>query len=184
MPEEILNDAVDDLPTELELLKVRADDMNIGYHPNIGVTKLKAKIDQAMAPEKVEEVIKPKLVKANVKRMAHLREAKKLIRVMVINNNPTKKEWAGEYFGASNNAVGTIRRFVPFNIETHVENIIVNQLKARQMTRFHDAVNKKGQKVRKYRLVPEFSITVLDPLTPTELKKLAEDQAKRNAIDN
>jgi hypothetical protein len=167
-------------PTELDLLKQRADDMEIGYHPKIGVAKLKAKIEAQLAPTNAKAP--DALVATNNKRQELKLEATRLIRVLVMNQNPTKKEWRGEYLGVSNKAIGTIRKFIPYDIETHVEAVLVKNLKARKMSRFYTEKNERNQSVRKYRLVPEFSITMLDPLTPQELKDLAEDQTKRGAI--
>ncbi len=79
--------------------------------------------------------------------------------------------------------VGTISRFIPFDVETHVEAALLKQLKNKQMSRFYDDTNDRGQVVRKYRLVPEFTISNLAPLTSLELKQLADDQLKRGAID-
>ena len=170
-----------DQQTELELLKQRADEMDIGYHPKIGVESLKKKINTKINPP--TKAGSDSLQGNNSERMRLMKEAKILKRVLIINQNPTKKEWGGEYIGVSNSAIGTIKRYVPFDLETHVEDIILKQIKTRKMTRFYTEKNELGQKVRKFRLVPEFSVSMLDPLTPAELKQLADDQVKRGAID-
>ena len=164
-------------PTELELLKDRADDLGIDYHPSIGLEKLKAKVNAKLNPIKDKDVE----TKAAKKRRAKL-ESLALKRVLVMNQNPAKKDWKGEYIKVSNSLIGTVTKFVPYDIETHIETIIYKQLKQRKMSRFYTTKNAKGRPVRKWRLVPEFAITDLEPLTEKELKALAADQAKRGAI--
>ena len=77
--------------SELDLLKQRADDMGIGYHPKIGLEALKAKVNAKLEP-KVDEAVLSK----NALRNKLTSEAKPLVRVTIINNNRTKKEWKGE----------------------------------------------------------------------------------------
>ena len=169
-----------ELSTELDLLKERADMMNIGYHPKIGVAALKKKINAQLQPTVVTT---PKAQTENELRQKLTLEAKALKRVIILNQNPTTKERKGALISFSNSMVGTISRFIPFDVETHVEAALLKQLKNKQMSRFYDDTNDRGQVVRKYRLVPEFTISNLAPLTSLELKQLAEDQLKRGAID-
>ena len=170
--------------SELELLKERADTMGIDYHPKIGAEALRKKINVVLdKPTASTEGTGTLNQNKNAKRQALLKEATRLIRVVVLNQNPTKKEWRGEYLGVSNAAIGTIKRYVPYDVETHVEAVLVKQLKSRQMTRFYTELNENKQKVRKFRLVPEFSVSELEPLSKDELQQLADDQVKRNAID-
>ena len=93
--------------------------------------------------------------------------------------NPAKKEWEGEIFTVSNNAVGTVKRYVPFNTEDgwHVEHILLEQLRERQCQIFVTEKDSRGNKVRKGKLIREFAIEVLDPLTKEELAELAQRQA-------
>ena len=47
----------------------------------------------------------------------------------------------------------------------------------RECSQFFAARGPQGQKIRKSRLIKEFAIEVLDPLTPHEIKELAAQQA-------
>ena len=93
--------------------------------------------------------------------------------------NPAKKEWEGEIITVANNAVGTVKRYVPFNTEDgwHVEHILLEQLRERQCQIFVTEKDSRGNKVRKGKLIREFAIEVLDPLTEEELAELAQRQA-------
>lgn len=173
-------------PTELEMLKRRAIDLGVPFSPNIGVDTLRERVANAMQPKAGD--IKPVLgmsakVAANSTRMAMVKEAKKLVRIRIMNMNQSKKDWKGEIFTVSNSVVGTIKRFVPYDVEWHCEEFILKQIKARQMSRFYTVKTDKGMKVRKYRLVPEFSVEVLPDLTVAEVKALADDQTKRGVFD-
>lgn len=120
------------------------------------------------------------------KRMRLKRHANELIRIRVTCMNPAKKEWEGEIIGAGNNLVGTLSKYVPFGAEDgwHVPRIMYNVLRDRQAQIFitvTDPISK--QKVRKGKLIKEFAIEVLEPLTSDELAELAARQAATRAID-
>jgi hypothetical protein len=165
---------------ELELLKGRADDMGLKYHPSISLDKLKAKIEEANAPKEEPVVAKASGSKT---RQEHVKEATKLIRIRIVNMNPNKREWQGEFFSASNRVVGTIKKYVPYDVEWHVPNFIFKMIKARKFRVTKEVSNGKGGKITQNRFLPEFSVEVLPDLTPAELKELAADQAKRGAVD-
>lgn len=113
------------------------------------------------------------------------REALALKRVIVSQKDPMKSNWEGEIFTVSNDVVGDVRKYVPFNIDEgyHVPEMILNMLRSKQCTVF---VNKRvnGQNVQTARLVNAYSITELPPLTQEELNELAADQSARQSIDN
>lgn len=120
------------------------------------------------------------------KRMRLKRHALALVRIRVTNMNPLKKEWEGEIIAAGNGLVGTVKKYVPFAAEDgwHVPRILYNVLRDRMCQVFYtvtDPVSK--QKVRKGRLIKEFAIDVLEPLTPEELAELAARQAANRSID-
>lgn len=159
---------------ELEVLKARADKMGISYHPSIGVEKLRAKINETLESDEapVEET-------ESQRRLRLRREAAALVRVRVTCMNPSKREWDGEIFTASNAVVGTFKRYVPFNAEDgwHVERMILNQMKQRKCQVFHTVKDSRGNRTRQGKLIPEFAIEELPPLTEKELKELAQRQA-------
>lgn len=102
----------------------------------------------------------------------------KLVRVYVHCNNPMKKDWQGEQFTVSNRNLGTINRFVPFEQEWHVEAAILDMMRDRQYLGFSTRkVGPAKLEVKEPKFVKEFNIEVLDPLTKSEIQKLAVKQA-------
>lgn len=164
---------------ELELLKQRADDMGVKYHPSISLEKLKAKIAESLEPVKATNVNQTKAEKRNQLR----KECEKLVRVQIVNMNPNKREWKGEFFTASNSVVGTLTRFVPFDVEWHVPAFILKQIKNRKFRVTKEESNGKGGKTTKNIFVPEFGVSELAPLTEKELKDLAAEQAAKGSVD-
>ncbi len=165
--------------TELDALKQIADNMGLKYHPSISLEKLKDKVEKAREPVATKTVEKLNKMDA---RKTHIAEATKLVRVRVVNMNPTRRESKGEYITVSNKMVGTIKRFVPFDVVWHVEEFIYKTLKNRKFRKSVDEPDGKGGKISKNLFIPEFSVEVLPQLTEQELKDLAADQAARGAI--
>lgn len=171
------------MSTELEDLKVTADMLGIEYGANIGVEKLKERIaehqsgttSQAGAEE---EPAAP--VETEAEKRARLKkEQTKLVRIRLTCMNPYKSNWTGEIFSFGNNVVGTVKRFVPYNEIWHVEECLLEMIRERQCQIFYSE-KIKGTTVRKGKLVKEFAIEVLDPLSESELKDLAQRQAMAN----
>lgn len=166
---------------ELEVLKARADKLGIKYHPSISLAKLKEKVSEGLADDTPEEVVTVKPSKeTDVQLKARKRrEANALIRIRVSCMNPNKKEWDGEIITTGNTNTGTIKKFVPFNSDEgyHVPHMIYEQLLQRQCQVFVTVKDNRGNKVRKGKLIKEFAVEVLTPLTEKELKELAQRQA-------
>ena len=173
--------------TELENLKSRAEKLGVKFHPSISAEKLREKIKAAQTEGEgsVGEQSEGKSAAGTkeespaAKKLRLKREALKLVRVRITCMNPAKKEWEGEIITVANNAVGTVKRYVPFNTEDgwHVEHILLEQLRERQCQIFVTEKDSRGNKVRKGKLIREFAIEVLDPLTEEELRELAQRQA-------
>lgn len=173
--------------TELENLKSRAEKLGVKFHPSISAEKLREKIKAAQSEGEGGVGEQPEVKSATgtneespaAKKLRMKREALKLVRVRITCMNPAKKEWEGEIITVANNAVGTVKRYVPFNIEDgwHVEHILLEQLRERQCQIFVTEKDSRGNKVRKGKLIREFAIEMLDPLTEEELAELAQRQA-------
>ena len=176
-------DAVEPVQDELEVLKARADRLGISYHPSIKVEKLREKLEKELSGEAPEKAAPTKVVKEeetegqrnNRKRL----EATELIRIRVTCMNPQKKDWDGEIFTTGNAVVGTIKKYVPFNADEgwHVPRMIYQQMLERQCQVFYTVTNRNGVKTRAGKLIREFNIEVLPPLTVAELKEIAQRQA-------
>lgn len=118
----------------------------------------------------------------NQKRQRLRMQANELVRIRVACMNPTKKDWAGEIFTTGNGAVGTLRKFVPFNAEEgwYVPRMILQVMQDRQCQIFVNGKSKNGIKIRESKLIKEFAIEILPDLTPEEIRELARRQAMAN----
>lgn len=175
---------------ELEALKARANLLGVKFHPSISLEKLREKVNAAVTSEgEAEEPSNsPSETKEETigeKRKRLKAEALKLVRIRLTCLNPAKKEWEGEIITVGNSLIGSVKKFVPFNADDgwHVPHVIYEQLKERQCQIFQTATDARGNKVRKGKLIKEFAIEVLPPLTKEELEELARRQAMTKAID-
>ena len=163
-----------------------ADTLNIKYHHNAKDETIQKLIDSQQnvgaiadilpanecAPMTPEEYRKKYLGNAR-------KESGRLVRCRIQCMNPAKKDWPGEIFSVGSAKLGTFKKFVPFNSPEpyHIPKIIYNMLLEKKCTVFYTEVDKRGNKIRKGRLVNEFAIEVLPPLTKEELSDLAKTQA-------
>ena len=127
---------------------------------------LRARINMLVLPE----------FQSKIKKTANKRDnCGKLVRIIAHNNSPLKKEWEGEIITASND-LGTWKKYIQFDVEWHVPKIIYNVLKEKKYSHFYSRKNDQGITIRKVRLLPEYNIELLEPLTNSEVKALAERQ--------
>ena len=193
-------DAVEEVIDELSMLKQRADIMGISYHPNIKLEKLKAKLaekmegvvdeyadeeaetiaaaEEAMAADTFTPMVRETPAQLKAKRK---QESLRLVRIRIACMNPVKANMKGDIFSVGNSEIGMIKKYVPFNAEQgwHVPNIILQEIRNKQFVSHYDT--KIGNKsVTKTKLIPEYSIEILDPLTAEELKDLANRQLMTN----
>lgn len=181
---------------ELETLKARATQLGLQFHPSIGLDKLREKVaaklnDQPEPLDETKPATSPAVAAAPVETDGQKRKrlqlhASELIRIRLTCMNPAKKEWDGEIFAAGNAAVGTVKKYVPYNGGEdgyHVPRIIYEQLLTRQYQTFYNEKTKNGVTVRKGKMVREFAIEVLPQLTAEELAELARRQAAAHNID-
>ena len=177
---------------ELDALKARANLLGVKFHPSISLEKLREKVNAAVtsdgaatSEEEAKDPAEPKQETIGEKRKRLKTEALKLVRIRLTCLNPAKKEWEGEIITVGNSLIGSVKKFVPFNADDgwHVPYVIYQQLKERQCQIFYTATDARGNKVRKGKLIKEFAIEVLPPLTKEELEELARRQAMAKAID-
>ena len=177
---------------QLAVLKARAQRLGIKFHPSIGLDALRSKIAEALATsdELPSAVTGTKAAPADKETRAEARarlrkEAGKLVRIRLTCMNPSKKDWLGEVFTVSNSVVGTYRKMVPFNNDEgwHVPQFILNMIKERKFQTFYSVKGPRGVTIRKGKLVPEFAVEIMSPLTPAELAELARRQAMAGNLE-
>lgn len=176
-------------PSELDLIKQRLTIMNVKFHPNSKLDSLKLKLEAALndTPPEVEktETVAPveakPLTEAQI-RMMKRKKAERLVRINITCMNTRKKEQQGEIFCVSNSVIGTIKKYVPYNQDYHVPQAILNMIQERQCQTFVPVKDKFGNTVRTPKMIKEFGVNILTPLTAHEIKELADRQAQAGSI--
>ncbi len=116
-----------------------------------------------------------------------LKQAKRLIRVKIMNMNPDTQYKKAEECHIGNAKYGTIAaRVIPFGKEWHIEYCIYEYLvnktfSYKKEVEYKDPNGYKQTRIE-YEQRPEFAISVLPPLTKEEIKKLADDQRKTDRL--
>lgn len=180
---------------ELETLKMRADQMGIPYHPNIGLETLRKKVQDKLDGNaegsksddndaSVNAPDAPKQTKAQIEqalREKQWSEQLRLVRIRITCLNPLKKDLQGEIVTVANRFLGTVKKFIPFGEATdngyHVPFVLLQELKSRRFNSVRTTKGDKGQIIVHQRMVPEFAIEELEPLSTEELDQLARQQA-------
>lgn len=175
-----------------------ADVLGVKYHHNANDATVQAAIDSHVAAQSKKEPEltmherlkaadpadwKP-LTQAEYRKSSSTvadrrKESSRLIRVRIQNMNPAKKDWPGEILSVGSAKLGTYKKYVPFNSPEpyHVPKIIYDMMVEKKCTIFHTEKDRRGDDVRKGRLVNEYALEVMPPLTPEELSALAQRQA-------
>ncbi|WMX17955.1 hypothetical protein [Pseudomonas phage L15] len=196
-----------DTRSELEVLQEKATALGISFRSNTGVEKLRERInavlnDEAVGDEEEDEateatssIPKPsaeagaaalKAAEApRPKTEGELRRdrrlaAHRLIRCRITCHNPNKNDWDAEYFSIGNDEIGTIRRLVPYEVDWHVPEALLNFIKSKQYQHFYTVTEQTPmgpQKVRRSKSVREFSVEILPQLSEDELESLRKQQA-------
>ena len=174
---------------KLDMLKAQATTLKINFHPAIQAPALTAKIaavlnaDLAQAPATDDE---GEVVESEGQRKARLRkEAMVLVRIIATCMNPNKRQIPGEIFSTGNSQIGFIKKYVPFNNEEgyHVPWIIYNHLKERECQIFIPAKSERGVDITIPKIIKEFQITKLEPITEKEIEDIRRRQLAQNTVD-
>jgi len=160
--------------TEREALERQATQLGLKYHPSISDEKLRERVAEALSAD--NELADDKPVATQTKSKKGRNDALALVRVRVTCMNPNKKEWEGEIFCTGNAELGTIKKMVPFEVEWHVPRIILNMIKRRQYQTFVTKKTPNGGKIKVGKLVREFAVEELPPLSEKELAELKQRQ--------
>lgn len=186
---------------ELDILKSRARLMGITFSNNIGVEKLREKIqnkqdgiDESKSSEPEEKVnaltgkpVSAAQARNNLRRELQ-KEQMKLVRIRITNLDPKKKDLQGEIITVANDILGTVRKFVPYGEVTddgyHVPYIIYKFLDKRKFLNIRTIKDRRTGNIRvEQQWVKEFSIEILPQLTEKQIKQLATNQAAAGSVD-
>ena len=190
---------------QVKVLRDQADKLGISYHHKHGADKLRAMVGEHLMADPARAGLllasgeglhvpptvaatpaaKPNLEYVPVKGDEYKKtsqkiaqySAGKLMRIRFTNMNHNKKAWPGEMISVGSAKYGTWKKYIFFNGEDcHVPKIIYDHMKERECSSFY-TVKTRGGEVRRSKLIKEFAITDLPPLTQAELKLLADRQA-------
>jgi hypothetical protein len=174
----------------VEELKAALRERNIEYHPANGKETLKELLSKYLQDEGWPfDVPKPRGKLAyteteyrNKKIIDAKRNANRLLRCRIQCMNPTKKNWTGEIISVGSSKMGTVKKFIPFNSDEpyHIPYILYQELKQRKCTVRTTTKGPNGEDITRSKLINEFSIDVLPPLTEQELHELKQRQAMAN----
>ena len=111
----------------------------------------------------------------NMRRARMVKEARRNRRVVIVCNNPDKREWDGEVMSCGNSFIGQTKKFVPFNTDTpyHVPQILLDMVLDRKCSVYKTIKDKFNNESQKQGLIKEFSVTYVDELTRDEHKDIA-----------
>ena len=150
--------------------------------------KIEAEIKKRMAERDTAEIneynqtaIRP----AMKKKLDLVKKATKLVRCVVTNRNPMKAKWEGEVIAVGNDIGVNEKKYVPFSLESgyHLPQIIVNALNDKKCTIFVNKKGADGKTIQVGKLIKEYAIETLDPLTQKEYDELGASQRARGAIE-
>lgn len=198
MSENTQNPIDDEAPvqmSELDLLKQQARMMGIEFSNNIGVETLRKKIEERTAEDAASSTVQEPepqpeqpVCKKSLRDEIYEREMK-LVRVRITNMDPMKAKRPGDYFTIANKYLGTVRKFIPYGEQTdngfHIPHCLYQMLKDRKFAQVQIRKNPDtGHESVVTRMVREFAIEVLDPLTPEEIKRLAQAQLASGSLED
>lgn len=174
-----------------EKLRENGKLMGLTFSPNEGVVSMRQKLADArellLQEPLVQDVNVPvdeRKAEFDVRKKLRM-EMTKLVRVQIACLNPAKSELPGEIFTVHNDVVGTVKKFVPYNEageSYHIPYFLYKFLKRKKYLQIVPPP-KGARTAATTKMVPEFSITVLEQLTPAELKELARAQGAAEAAE-
>lgn len=104
------------------------------------------------------------------------KEALRLVRCIITCNNKNKTSYSGEIFSARNAVIDEVKKYIPFNVPTHIPTILLNMIKEKQLQMFKKEKLANGSVVTRSYMMPEYNIQELPPLTAAELEAIKQKQ--------
>ena len=186
---------------DLQQLKDIATKLDFTHHHNIGEERLEAQLREHCLNhgttleevikklEEGEEVVLQKVVpkqekitfaslaaaKSKKRKQELEKDAMQLIRCIITCNNKNKTSYQGEIFEVRNAVIPGMKKFVLFDVPTHIPKIMYNMLKEKKCQIFRSKrVDGRDETVPLE--INEYSIEVLPPLTEEELQSIRQKQ--------
>jgi hypothetical protein len=184
-------------PSELDMLKKRADMMGISYSNNISLETLRKRVEAKMAGEPDPTVSADETnalgdlppvneTRQQIRERLH-KDCMKLVRVRITNMDPKKKDLPGEIITVANKFLGTVKKYVPFGEHTengyHLPQIIYDELASRKFLDIR-VTKRNGREHISQNMVREFAMEILPQLTEQDLARLAASQAAAGGLDD
>lgn len=171
--------------TERDLLKEKADLLDIEYAGNISTEKLRELVNKANEPledkkedkvsntsdEPVDDLVKIRL------------ELTKKVRVLITCNDPLMKEYdTTPYYSFSNSSITLPSITIPLGVDWHIPNAYVGMLQAMECKIPVKSKDEKGRPITIRRTIKKYNVNILPPLTPKELEELKQAQIMRDGL--
>ena len=174
------NIGVDKLKEKIAEKTTDKAEANAETDPDVSVEYAQEEVDTIKAAEvagKADVFTPGKQQTASQISAERSKEATRLVRVRVSNMNPLKGSMLGEIFSVGNSKIGFLKKYVPFNAEAgwHVPHMIVQHMREKKFLS-HFEVKVNGKKVNKHKLIPEYAIEIMTPLTEKEIHELKQRQ--------
>lgn len=186
----------------IEHLRSIANNLNISFHPAIKEDKLYQKIKEYCEANNmnIDEImntstsIEPKETKKDKNDYSSFsfdavdrkhnkeeadtrtREAMRLVRCIITCNNKNKTNYKGEIFSVRNAVLPEIKKYIPFNVTTHVPQILLNVIKEKDYQLFREEPLPNGNKTKRPYLIKEYNIQILPPISTKELEAIKQKQ--------
>lgn len=187
---------------DIEHLRSIANNFNIPFHPAIKEDKLYQKIKEYCEANNmnIDEVMdtntdtKSEDIKENENDYSHFsfnevdkkhnkeeadsrtKEAMRLVRCIISCNNKNKTNYKGEIFSVRNAVLPEVKKYVPFNVATHVPQILLNVIKEKDYQLFREEILPNGNKTKRPYLIKEYNIQILPPISTKELEAIKQKQ--------
>lgn len=162
-------------PSEIELLKVQADLIGLDYKGNVSAKALRKQIMDVLISQAGDDDT------TNDERVDLEKDCNRLIRAVVMPVASHMRDYQGQLFSVGNSVINTVSKFIMFNTEFHIPNIIIKHIQAQEMQYFVTERH-NGREVRKPKMAKAFNVTILPTLSEEELQELGRSQENRNAI--
>lgn len=176
-------------PSEKDMLialKNKAKMLGITFSPNIGMDKLKEKVDAKLAEQPDKDPVDTGSIAPSTAQLlaAKKKEASRLVRIRLTTVDQNKKDWPGEMFSVGNSKFGMFKKYIPYGTEWHVPQIMLNVIEEKMCQVFVNVTDSQGNKTKLPKLVKAYNIDYLAPLTSEELADLAKAQQASGRLED